>query len=162
LPRILKGGCVLVERVMREAAPTGAAADYLHQQWHRTLLDELCGFTRKTASDERASANWLLERLGGRAQARADPRTRTLPVIVLTSSSEEQDVAESYGNGANSYVRNPAQFDEFTHAVATLGLYWAVLNKSRTPTKHLPDQHRVTSIGTERSRSDQRCRSDQR
>jgi hypothetical protein len=49
---------------MSDAAPKGAAADYLDQRWHRTLLDELCGFTRETASDgERAAANWLRERL---------------------------------------------------------------------------------------------------
>jgi len=62
-------------------------------------------------------------------RVRADPGTRILPVIILTSSSEQQDLVESYCNGANSYVRKPVRFDAFTRAVATLGLYWATLNE---------------------------------
>lgn len=63
---------------------------------------------------------------------RADSRTSSLPVIVLTSSSQEEDVIASYSNGANSYVRKPIDFDEFASAVAQLGLYWAVLNEIPT------------------------------
>ena len=59
---------------------------------------------------------------------RGDPRTRILPVIILTSSGEQRDMIETYDNGANSYVRKPVQFAEFAHAVVQLGLYWAVLN----------------------------------
>jgi two-component system, response regulator len=62
-------------------------------------------------------------------RVRADPRTRTLPVIVLTSSSQEDDMIDSYNNGANSYVRKPVDFNEFANAVAQLGLYWAILNE---------------------------------
>lgn len=61
---------------------------------------------------------------------RADPRTALLPVIVLTSSREEQDLLESYGSGANSYVRKPVDFEQFSEAVRQLGLYWLVLNES--------------------------------
>jgi two-component system response regulator len=61
---------------------------------------------------------------------RADERTRLLPVIVLTSSAEEGDVVTGYRLGANSYVRKPVDFLQFTEAVRTLGLYWLVLNIS--------------------------------
>jgi len=71
----------------------------------------------------RVSGQQVLERV------RADPRTRTLPVIVLTSSSQREDMVDSYANGANSYVRKPVDFNAFANAVAQLGLYWAVLNE---------------------------------
>jgi len=60
---------------------------------------------------------------------RADPRTRLLRVVVLTTSREEQDVVESYSLGANSYIRKPVDFDEFLHVVGQLGLYWLILNE---------------------------------
>ena len=60
---------------------------------------------------------------------RADERTKLLPVIVLTSSDEDQDVIDSYRLGANSYVQKPVQFGEFSSAVQKLGLYWLLLNK---------------------------------
>lgn len=61
---------------------------------------------------------------------RHDSRTRLLPVIVLTSSAEEQDVVRSYDLGANSLVRKPVDFVQFTEAVRQLGLYWLVLNQA--------------------------------
>jgi len=61
-------------------------------------------------------------------ELRADPRTRMLPVVVLTSSLEEQDLIRSYSLGANSYVRKPVDFAQFMEAVRQLGLYWLVLN----------------------------------
>lgn len=60
---------------------------------------------------------------------RADPRTRLLPVVILTSSKEDRDLVESYGRGANSYVRKPVDFGAFLEAVRQLGLYWLVLNE---------------------------------
>lgn len=57
-------------------------------------------------------------------------RTRLLPVVVLTSSAEEEDVLQSYRLGANSYVRKPVNFNEFIEAAKQLGLYWLVLNRS--------------------------------
>lgn len=61
-------------------------------------------------------------------QIREDLRTRSLPVVVLTSSNEERDLVESYRLGANSYVRKPVDFRQFTDAAQQLGLYWVVLN----------------------------------
>jgi two-component system response regulator len=60
---------------------------------------------------------------------RADPRTRLLPVVILTSSKEQQDIANGYDLGANSYVRKPVDFQQFVEAVRQLGLYWLVLNE---------------------------------
>ena len=60
---------------------------------------------------------------------RADERTKPLPVIMLTSSDEDKDVIESYQLGANSYVRKPVGFGEFSSVVQKLGLYWRLLNK---------------------------------
>jgi two-component system response regulator len=59
---------------------------------------------------------------------RADPRTRLLPVVVLTTSREDRDRIESYALGANSYVAKPVDFGEFMDAARTLSLYWALLN----------------------------------
>jgi two-component system, response regulator len=61
---------------------------------------------------------------------RREERTRRLPVVVLTSSKEEQDVLDSYGYGANSYIRKPVEFDKFFDATKQLGLYWLVLNEA--------------------------------
>lgn len=62
-------------------------------------------------------------------QIRSDPRTRLLPVVILTSSKEEQDLLEGYSQGANSYVRKPVDFNQFLEAVKQLGMYWLVLNE---------------------------------
>jgi len=70
-----------------------------------------------------------LDGLGVLRRIRADPRTRLLPVVILTSSNEEQDRVNGYGLGANSYVRKPVDFDAFVTAAAQLGLYWLVLNE---------------------------------
>jgi two-component system response regulator len=62
-------------------------------------------------------------------QIRAHERTQKLPVVVLTSSSEEGDIIDSYDLGANSYVRKPVETDKFTEAIRQLGMYWAVVNE---------------------------------
>ncbi len=63
-------------------------------------------------------------------QLRADERTRRLPVVILTSSQEQQDIMAGYDLGANSYVRKPVDFTQFAEAVRTLGLYWLLLNEA--------------------------------
>lgn len=68
---------------------------------------------------------------------RADPRTRTIPVVMLTSSGEERDIAETYGLGVNSYVVKPVDFGEFTEAIRQLAMYWVLLNQ-RAPAVALP------------------------
>lgn len=73
-----------------------------------------------------------LPRLGGLdvlARIRADARTRTLPVVVFTSSSEEEDRLASTLGGANSFVRKPVDFGEFAEKVARLGVYWLAVNE---------------------------------
>jgi two-component system response regulator len=60
---------------------------------------------------------------------RADPRTKALPIVILTSSAEDQDVLAGYQLGANSYIRKPVDFTQFVEAVRQLGLYWLVLNQ---------------------------------
>lgn len=61
---------------------------------------------------------------------RADERTRLLPVVILTSSKEEQDLVNGYRLGANSYIRKPVDFKQFVDTVGKLGLYWLVLNEA--------------------------------
>jgi len=63
-------------------------------------------------------------------RVRADDRTKLLPIVILTSSNEELDRINGYGLGANSYVRKPVDFNEFSEAARQLGLYWLVLNES--------------------------------
>lgn len=65
----------------------------------------------------------VLQRIKG------DPRTRMIPVVVLTSSREERDIVESYQLGVNSYIVKPVDFEQFTHSVGQVGLYWVLLNE---------------------------------
>jgi two-component system response regulator len=77
-----------------------------------------------------------LPRVGGLdvlRQMRADVRTRLLPVVVLTSSKQDEDIIQSYSLGANSYVRKPVDFGQFVDAVKVLGLFWLLLNENVAP-----------------------------
>jgi CheY-like chemotaxis protein len=69
-------------------------------------------------------------------RVRADARTKLLPIVILTSSNEEKDRISGYGLGANSYVRKPVDFNQFSEAARQLGLYWLVLNES-APTRRV-------------------------
>ncbi len=71
-----------------------------------------------------------IDGLGVLRRVRADKRTRLLPVVILTSSREQQDLVDGYGCGANSYIRKPVDFAQFIEAVRQLGLYWLVLNET--------------------------------
>ena len=71
-----------------------------------------------------------LDGLGVLKAIRADQRTALLPVVILTSSKEEQDMVSGYSLGANSYVRKPVDFTEFLEAVKVLGIYWLMINES--------------------------------
>jgi CheY-like chemotaxis protein len=62
-------------------------------------------------------------------QLKEDPRTKAIPIVVVTSSREEADVVRGYRNGANSYVQKPVDFDQFREAVRQVGLYWMVTNE---------------------------------
>jgi two-component system response regulator len=69
---------------------------------------------------------------------RQDDRTKLLAIVVLTSSREEEDIVRSYSLGANSFVRKPVEFDEFMHAVKTLGLYWLLLHEPAPVPRRTP------------------------
>lgn len=108
---IVRDGAEALQYLFREGAYAGRPA---HRQPAVVLLD---------LKLPKLSGLEVLERL------RADARTRTLPVVILTSSDEQRDLVKSYELGANSYVRKPVEFAAFTEAVSQLGLYWLVLNE---------------------------------
>jgi DNA-binding response OmpR family regulator len=68
---------------------------------------------------------------------KADARTRTIPVVILTSSKEERDLVNGYGLGANSYIQKPVDFEKFRDTIKNIGLYWLVINQSPPMNKHL-------------------------
>jgi two-component system, response regulator len=104
-------------------------------------LDYLFGTGSHTGRDERRLPQVVLldiklpkiDGLEVLRRVRSDPRTALLPVVILTSSSEEQDIVEGYRLGANSYVRKPVDFGHFADAVRQLGLYWVLVNEQPPP-----------------------------
>jgi two-component system response regulator len=101
------------------------ALDYLFAAGRHSARD-VCDMPQLVLLDlklPRVSGLEVLKRV------RADERTRFLPVVVLTSSREEQDLIDSYSLGANSYIQKPVDFNRFIEAVCQLGLYWLVLNE---------------------------------
>ena len=101
-------------------------------------LDYLFGTGRYTGSDTAVMPQLILldlklpkiDGLEVLKRMRADERTRLLPVVILTSSREQQDMLDGYGFGANSYVRKPVNFEQFVQAVEQLKLYWLILNEA--------------------------------
>lgn len=71
-------------------------------------------------------------------EIKSNPQTRSIPVTILTSSTEERDLVESYRLGVNSYIQKPVDFDQFRNTVKTLGLYWLVVNRT-SPPQRIPD-----------------------
>jgi CheY-like chemotaxis protein len=71
-------------------------------------------------------------------QIRRDPKTRKIPVVVLTSSKEERDIAETYELGVNSFVPKPVAFEEFAKVVANLGMYWILVNRAPAEIRREP------------------------
>ncbi|EGV18465.1 response regulator [Thiocapsa marina] len=99
------------------------ALDYLFAEGEFAARDgELPAVVLLDIGLPRLSGLEVLERL------RADPRTRLLPVVILTSSDEESDRLRSYASGANSFVRKPLEFAAFAETVAHLGNYWLLIN----------------------------------
>jgi two-component system response regulator len=71
-------------------------------------------------------------------RVRCDVRTRLLPIVILTSSKEEQDLFQSYSLGANSYIRKPVDFEKFNQAIQQLGVYWLVMNEPPPSSQRSP------------------------
>ncbi|NCA90332.1 MAG: response regulator [Gammaproteobacteria bacterium] len=100
-----------------------AALDYL---FHRGAYNSKKGYPKVVLLDLRLPKVDGIEVLRA---LRADPVTRELPVVVLTSSKEERDLVETYKLGVNSYVSKPVAFKEFADTVTNLGLYWVLINR---------------------------------
>jgi CheY-like chemotaxis protein len=86
--------------------------------------------------------DWKLPKVDGSevlAQVKGDPRTRTIPIVILTSSKEERDRIKGYSLGANSYIQKPVDFEQFRETVKTLGMYWLVVNQP------VPNSHAVSA-----------------
>lgn len=102
-------------------------------------LDYLFGDGTRPAMHDRPKLVMLdlkLPKVGGLEVLRrlkSDPATKSVPVVVLTSSREESDLIKSYELGANSYVVKPVDFEQFSEAVRQLGLYWVLLNQAPAP-----------------------------
>ena len=100
------------------------ALDYLYCQGHYA--------TREASSPAVILLDLKLPKVDGLAvlkRLRNDARTRLLPVVILTSSKEEQDVLNGYSLGANSYIRKPVDFTQFMEAIRQVGLYWLMMNE---------------------------------
>lgn len=126
-----------VKLTLRAFKQSNIGNDIVHVSDGADALDYLFGtgrFAGREASDLPAVVllDIKLPKLDGLEvlrRIRADPRTALQPVVILTSSNEEQDRMKGYQNGANSFVRKPVDFDQFLEAAKHLGLYWLLLNQ---------------------------------
>lgn len=122
---------------LRALKKNGISNDVVLAEDGAEALDYLFGTGRFAGRDTDAAPALILldlklpkvDGLTVLAKIRSDERTRTVPVVVLTSSSEEQDLIRSYELGVNSYVQKPVDFMEFVEAARNLGVYWLILNK---------------------------------
>jgi two-component system response regulator len=126
-----------VKLTQRALAQNQITNTLVHAQDGREALDYLFGtgrFAGRDVTDVPAVVllDLKLPKVDGLEvlkSIRADERTKLLPVVVLTSSSQEEDVISSYRLGANSYIRKPVDFNRFAEAVRVLGLYWLLMNE---------------------------------
>jgi two-component system response regulator len=126
-----------VKLTQRALAQNQITNTLVHAQDGREALDYLFGtgrFAGRDVTDVPAVVllDLKLPKVDGLEvlkKIRADERTKLLPVVVLTSSSQEEDVISSYRLGANSYIRKPVDFNRFAEAVRVLGLYWLLMNE---------------------------------
>jgi two-component system, response regulator len=129
------------ELTLRALQKNGAVKNIQHMWDGAEALDFL--FCRGNFSDRDAASpprivllDLKLPKLDGcevLRQIKQDPRTRSIPVIILTSSKEERDLVESYRLGVNSYIQKPVSFAEFQEVVRQLGLYWLSVNTTPPP-----------------------------
>jgi two-component system response regulator len=124
------------ELTLRALRKANIANDVLVARDGQEALDVLFGTGKHAGSTRPLPAVILLDlklpKLNGidvLARMRSDPRTKLIPVVVLTSSSEDEDMLRSYESGANSYVRKPVEFPAFAAAVTQLGVYWMLINQ---------------------------------
>jgi CheY-like chemotaxis protein len=112
-------------------------SDQVHVAWDgEEALDFIFGTGMYTGRDSRTKPKVILldlklPKIDGievLRRIKENPRTRTIPVVILTSSKEERDVVESYNLGVNSYIVKPVKFDEFANVIRDLGLYWRFVN----------------------------------
>jgi two-component system response regulator len=128
------------ELTMRAFAKAKIANQIVHVTDGQEALDYLFSTGAHADRDPEAAPTMVLldlnlPRLNGLdvlKAMRADPRTRRVPVVMLTSSNEERDLIASYDLGANSFVRKPVDFAQFLEAAQQLGMYWLVLNQQPT------------------------------
>lgn len=129
-----------IELAQRAFARSGMPVELVVAEDGREALDHLFGAAPSDAMEQALPALVLLDlqlpRVDGLEvlrRIRSDPRTRRLPVVVLTTSREEQGVAQSYDLGANSYIRKPVDFRQFSEFIHHLCMYWLVMNEPAIP-----------------------------
>lgn len=125
------------EMAIRALKKNNLANHLIHVKDGEEALDFI--FARGAFSDRKGKSNpkvilldLKLPKVGGLdilKEVKSDPNTKMIPVVVLTSSKEENDMVESYKLGVNSYIVKPVDFDKFINCIKDLGLYWLVVNQ---------------------------------
>ena len=123
---------------LRALKQSGIANEIVVTRDGAEALDYLFGTGKFTGGDIKVPPQLILldlklpkiDGLEVLKQLRADDRTKRLPIVVFTSSSEQEDMIKSYDLGANSYIRKPVDFEQFAEATRQVGMYWFLLNES--------------------------------